>query len=121
VTLSKALLVVALMAATDSASAETRPWPIPWDGFWRDEHADCRTAVRYQGAQTTSETLCNGLSATPLAIQGGWLVHMRCDDEGRVWTAPRVVLLDGDRMWVWFGPGGLGAMLLQRCDSSDEY
>ncbi len=103
------------------AAAQDSAWPIPWDGYWTGAQDDCHHAARYDGPGITSETLCTGLSAHPLAAPSSWLVQMRCDDEGRVWTAPRVVLLDGDRMWIWFGPGGIGAIELARCARSGEY
>ena len=46
---------------------------------------------------------------------------MRCDDGGRIWQAPRIVMLDRDRMWIWFGPGGSAPSTFLRCEAGGEY
>lgn len=111
-------LIAALVLATPAAAQN---WPVPWDGYWRAPNQTCEQATRYDGALTSDETRCEGVSAQALATPSAWEIVMRCDDEGRVWTDSRIVLLEDRRLWVWFGPGGLGPQELIRCKSSGEY
>jgi hypothetical protein len=92
-------------------------WPIPWDGYWRVPGDTCDLAARHDGPDTFTETACHGLSARPLATPATWEVVMRCDDGGRVWDAPRIVMLNGDRLYVWFGPGGAAPLEFLRCEA----
>ena len=96
-------------------------WPVPWDGFWRIEAEDCESATRIVGPDSFHETECHGLSARALSTPAAWEMVMRCDDAGRVWEAPRIVMLRDDRMYVWFGPGGAAPIEFLRCAAGGEY
>ena len=115
----RALAAVALILMAGPALAQT--WPVPWDGYWRAPAATCAQATRHTGPDTVDETVCHGISALALAVPATWQVVMRCDDGGRVWTAPRIVMLGTGRMWIWFGPGGSAPMEFLRCESGGEY
>ena len=113
----RGLAALAFLATPVSA----QEWPIPWDGYWRAPADSCEQASRFIGAETRSETVCHGVRARALATPGTWEVEMRCDDGGRIWQAPRIVMLYRDRMWIWFGPGGSAPLIFLRCEAGGDY
>lgn len=95
----------------------------PWHGIWSAEPDWCVNAdqigsitpapilfsademLGYENSCAVSQVQDTGLNA--------WVIDLACQSEGDTYDERRLVMVDIDRLWMWFG--GDEPILFERC------
>lgn len=96
----------------------------PWHGIWSAEPDWCVNAERI-GSVTPApillsasemlgyENSCDITAVDEVDGLSAWQIDITCQSEGDLYEERRLIMVDGDRMWMWFGADE--PLLFTRC------